>query len=122
MEQRVGIFIADKEACVRSALRLLLGQEAGLRIAGDAGNHDALLAGLTATAPRLLVLDCELPGLAGRRPVDALKSRWPSLKVVALGTSQDAGLSRCLGADALCSKLAPPEGLIECVHRLLAEV
>ncbi len=121
MDLRVGIFIADKEARVRSALGLLLEQEGGLRVAGEADNHDALLAGLTATAPRLLVLDSQLPGLVGRRPLEAVRSRWPALKVIALSTTDGAGLALCFDADASCSKLAPPETLIECVHQLLAE-
>ena len=57
------IFLADDQAKARSALRLLLEQEPGLSVVGEATETEDLLAQVQRTQPDLVLLDWELPGL-----------------------------------------------------------
>ena len=76
------ILIADDQERVRFALRVLLAQQPGLQVVGEASNGEALLAQAGAVAADLALVDWELPrlaeagGLPGiHRSVPALQSR-----------------------------------------------
>jgi len=82
------VFLADDQAKVCSALRLLLEQELGLRVVGEATEAKDLLAQVQRTQPDLVLLDWELPGLQATdpwtvpsaSPGQALKKNSPSRK------------------------------------------
>lgn len=114
------IFLADDQAKVRSALRLLLEQEPGLCVVGEATEAGDLLAQIEATRPNLMLLDWELPGLALANSVGsekylllALHAHCPDLRVIALSGQLEARQAAlAAGADAFVSKGDPPERLL----------
>jgi DNA-binding NarL/FixJ family response regulator len=116
------VLLADDQTKVRSALRLLLEQEPGLSVVGEAAEAEDLLAQVEATQPDLVLLDWELPGLRTDDRLSALRTLCPRLKVIAL--SGRAGARRAAlaaGVDAFVSKGDPPERLLaavdDCWHR-----
>jgi CheY-like chemotaxis protein len=58
------ILIADDQERVRFALRVLLAQQPGVQVVGEAANGEALLAQASAVAADLALVDWELPRLA----------------------------------------------------------
>jgi len=58
------ILIADDQPRVRHALRLLLEQEPGVNVVGEAAEAKTLLAQVAARCPDLVLLDWGLPGMA----------------------------------------------------------
>jgi DNA-binding NarL/FixJ family response regulator len=116
----VRVFLADDQAKVRSALRLLLEQEPGLYVVGEAIEAGELLAQIKATRPDLMLLDWELPGLAHASSVGsekhlllALHVHCPDLRVIALSGQLEARqMALAAGADAFVSKGDPPERLL----------
>jgi DNA-binding NarL/FixJ family response regulator len=117
----VRIFIADDQIKVRSALRLLLEQEPGLRVVGEAAETEGLLAQVEAMQPDLILLDWELPNLSGgdssigsgSHLLAALRARCPLLVVIALsGRLEAPQAAMAAGADAFVSKGDPPERLL----------
>jgi DNA-binding NarL/FixJ family response regulator len=107
------ILLADDESKVRSALRLLLGQDAGLSVAGEAAEAAELLDRLQATCPDLLLLDWELPGQHGGDLLLAVRRYCPTLSVIALsGRPEARPAALAAGADAFVSKGDPPERLL----------
>lgn len=120
------VLIADDQPEVRSALTLLLGQEAGLIVVGEAGDAAQALELATGQVPDLMLLDWELPGLraaqnpagSGQRLLPALRARCPNLKVVALsGRPEARRAALTAGVDAFVSKGDPPERLLAAVDR-----
>jgi DNA-binding NarL/FixJ family response regulator len=108
----VHILLADDQAKVRSALRLLLEQQPGVQVTGEAANAAELL-GQKACAD-LVLLDWELPGLA---PDDTLLALRPHLKIIALsGRPQARQAALEAGADAFVSKIDPPERLLAALY------
>jgi len=115
------ILLADDQPQVRSALRLLLEQEAGLTVVGEAGEIDDLVAQAEATRPDVILMDWELPD---RRPrsgalhprralVSALRSLCPQALLIALSGRPEAGRTAMeAGVDAFISKGDPPEILL----------
>ena len=58
------IVLADDQARVRFALRVLLAQQPGLQVVGEAANGEALLAQVSVVAADVVLVDWELPRLA----------------------------------------------------------
>lgn len=122
------ILLADANPEVRAALRLVLEQQAGHRVAGEARDTVNLVAQVVHNCPQVLILDPNLPGLqAGKRPPGAalaelagmLRHLCPRLRIVAL-SSRPEEQKTCEAArfDAFFCKSDPPDGLLA----LLAKV
>ena len=109
------ILLADDQAKVRSALRLLLEQQPGVQVIGEALNAAELLD--QKTCPDLVLLDWELPGLAPDSALHALRALCPRLKIIALsGRPQARQAALDAGADAFVSKIDPPERLLAALY------
>jgi DNA-binding NarL/FixJ family response regulator len=112
------ILLADDQAEVRSALRLLLEQEPGIAVVGEAAEAAAVLAQAAASRPDLVFLDWELPGLQATELLHVLRSR-PRMIVIALSGRPEARQAALdAGVDAFVSKGDPPERLLEALYAL----
>jgi DNA-binding NarL/FixJ family response regulator len=121
------IFLADDQARVRSALRLLLEHEPGLRVVGETDKVEGLLAQLKAVKPDLILLDWELPDPSvtyaspdpGSSILSVLRSHCPHLQVIALsGRPEARQATLAAGADAFVSKGDPPERLLSTLRTI----
>ena len=115
------VFLADDQGSVRSALRLLLEQEAGVEVVGEAADAARLLALVEQAAPDVILLDWELPGLPGGNLLRLLRFLLPSAAVVALsGRPESREEADEAGVNAFVSKCAPSETLLAVLHTLPA--
>jgi len=106
------VFLADDQEAVRSALRLLLEQEVDVEIVGEAANAAQLLALAEHTAPDVILLDWELPGISGSNLLRPLRFLLPAAIVVALsGRPESREEANEAGVNAFVSKCAPSEVL-----------
>lgn len=113
------ILIADDQAYVRSALRLLLEEQATAQVVGEAADAIGLLRLAELDAPDLLLLDWELPGLPAAHLLRLLHFERPLLRVLAMSSRPEAQTEALAsGADAFVSKGDPPEQLLAAVERL----
>ena len=111
------VLLADDQKKVCSALRLLLEQEPGLSVVGEAVEAEELLAQVEVTQPDLVLLDWELPGLRTHDGLVTLRTLCPHLKVIALSGQPEARQAALTaGADAFVSKGDPPEQLLATLH------
>jgi len=109
--------LADDQAEVRSALRLLLEQEPGMDVVGEAAGVQELLA--LVAQPDLVLLDWELPGPPAIALLPALRSRYPHVRVIALSGRPEARQEALeAGIDAFVSKGDPPEHLLTVLYTL----
>jgi CheY-like chemotaxis protein len=111
------VFIADDQPEVRSALRLLLEQQEGLVVAGEAADGVSLLLWLAGNKTDILLLDWELPGKMGGDLIPQLRAVYPDLQIVAMDSKpqikKDAAVA---GACEFLGKNEPPERLIEVIE------
>lgn len=117
------MLIADDQPEVRSALRLIVGQQRGFRVTGEAGDAAAMLASCAALLPDVVLLDWELPGERaggfGGGALDALRAFMPGVRIVALSVRHDARAeAAAAGVDAFVGKSEPPSRLIEVLEAL----
>jgi DNA-binding NarL/FixJ family response regulator len=109
------ILLADNQPRVRFALRALLAQRAGFEIVGEAVDAGELLAQAGTTHPDLIILDLDLEGLPAHDILPSLRMLCPDLFVIALSSGHKNG-SAILAADAIISKMDPPEHLMAAIE------
>jgi DNA-binding NarL/FixJ family response regulator len=124
------ILLADDQPDVRSALRLLIEQETGLLVVGEAADAASLLARVAVDSPDIILLDWELPGessaddgkLTGEELLAQLIATCPTLKIIALsGRIEACQVALSAGADAFVSKAEPPERLLAALRLVAAQ-
>ena len=107
------ILLADDQPKVRFALRVLLEQQAGLRVIGEALDAQELLEQTAQECPDLVLLGWELPGCSTTDLLPSLRTTCPSLSVIALSGRLEARQAALdSGADAFVSKSDPPDRLL----------
>ena len=115
------LLLADDQRKVRSALRLLLEQEPGLSIVGEAADSEDLLAQVKVSCPDLVLLDWGLPGQQPADMLSLLRQRCPHLLVIALSSRPEIRQDTlAAGVDAFVSKGDPPEQLLSALHAVSA--
>ncbi len=115
------VLLADDQSTLRSAVRLLLEQEADVNIVAEVADVAALLAETARMHPDLVLLDWELPGLQGSRQAQAvlhaLHTCCPNVQVIVLSGRPEAGRpALAAGASGFVSKADPPERLLAALH------
>lgn len=112
------ILVADSRPDVRSALKLLVEQDAGMVVSSEARRGGDVLDQVKATCPDVIILDCDLPGLQAGDLLRAVRTVCPGVWVVAIcarSEARQAALSA--GADAFVSKAEPPQSLLSTIRQ-----
>lgn len=112
------ILVADDQAKVRSAMRLLFEQDQDIHVLGEAVDATGLLDWVNVVCPDLVLLDWELPGRDMGELLDAVRGNCSRVKVVALSGRPEARREAiAAGADGFVSKGDPPERLLDTLRR-----
>ena len=126
------ILLADPQAKVRFALRVLLERRPELEVVGEAACAEDLLSLAAASCPDLVLLEWSVAGVMAEGLLVALRSACPGVGVIVLsGRPEAREAALAAGADSFVSKGHPPEHLLkaivhcchggEGVHRFLLE-
>jgi len=117
--QRIRILIADHQEATRQALRMLLQEEPGLIVSGDAADSEELLAKVEVIQPDTVLLDWELPGEPVKALLSTLRAPDGQLRVIVLsGRPELEEAALAAGADAFASKINPPKELVAAIYAL----
>jgi DNA-binding NarL/FixJ family response regulator len=118
-QPRLRVYLVDDHAMFRTGVRAELGGY--VDVVGEAGTVAEAVAGITASAPDVVLLDVHLPVGGGRAVLDALRRSHPRVRFLALSVSDAAedviGLIRA-GARGYVTKTISPEQLAEAVRRV----
>lgn len=87
--QPISVFVIDDHTLFRRGLIALIGQDAGLRVVGEAGDAAEALRLVPALAPQVILLDNHLPGVRGVDAIAGLRQAAPASRVVMLTVSED---------------------------------
>ncbi len=115
------VLVVDDQAMVRGALAALLDLEDDLDVVGQAGNGREAIEILDQQASDVVLLDVEMPIMDGITTCEAIRSRFPGVRVLMLTTFGRPGyVQRALdaGAAGFIVKDAPSEQLAEAVRRI----
>ena len=89
MPETIRVLLVDDQRLMREGLRILLGLEPDLEIAGEAGDGNGALAAYEALQPDVVLMDVRMPGMDGVEATWRLRQRWPEARIVILTTFDD---------------------------------
>lgn len=116
----IKVLIAEDQAMFRSAIKRLLEMEGDIVFVGEVARGDEVVEAALRTAPDVVLLDIEMPGLDGLAATQRLTERVPACRSLILTTFGRPGfLQRALaaGASGFVLKDDPPEALAAAIRR-----
>lgn len=113
------VLIADDQAEVRSALRILLEQTQVDFVFEEASDIAVLHEKAGTFRPDIVLLDWELPGSGMWNEVSTLRRLARGVSIIALSVKPEAeGAARAAGVDAFASKGENPDALLATIRRI----
>lgn len=119
----INLIIADDHAIVRHGLKQILALAPDITVLGEAGGGHELQNVLAKTTCDLVLLDMNMPGLAGVDLIQWIRSEYPVLSILVLSMHVEGQIaSRALkaGARGYLTKDSEPEILIEAIRKVSA--
>jgi DNA-binding NarL/FixJ family response regulator len=119
----VRVVIIDDDALVRTALAMILRDDATIELAGQAADGQTGLDLITRAAPDVVLMDIRMPRLDGLEALAQLMDQPAPPKVIVLTTfDADDYVLRALrgGASGFLLKHTPPAQIVEAVHKVAA--
>lgn len=117
------VVIADDHFFYRQGLARLL-QKSGVEVVGEASNAEAAIRAAEETAPDVVIMDLNMPGLSGVEATRRLTERTPRSRVIVLSVSvQDEDVTEAMscGACDYLLKEAPVDELVEGIRAAAAD-
>ncbi len=112
------ILLADPQAKVRFALRVLLEQCPDFEVVGEAACAEEVLAHAAASCPDVVLLDWNMAGAVADGLMPALRHECPGIGLIVLsGRPEAREVALAAGADDFVSKGYPPEHLLAAIVR-----
>ncbi len=116
----LNILIGDSGPMVRFGLRLLLEQQTGWSVTGEAADARDLLDLIRSGCPDLVLLDSELPGMPVQQLLSEIRQACPHLRVIFMsGKDELRQKASQAGADVFAYKADPPERLLGVIRDLV---
>ncbi len=115
------VVLADRDADVRGALRLLLIHELGMQVVAEAVDADDLWVAVQDTQTDLLLVEWELLGAEPDGALERLRALSPHPRIVAVsGHPEVCRRALTVGADAFVCKADPPAQVVQTLRALHA--
>ncbi|UCV05566.1 response regulator [Dechloromonas denitrificans] len=115
---KLRILLADDHQMFREALRILLERNPDFEIVAETGDGLEVLALARDSAPNIICLDIDMPGLNGIEITRQLAAAHPTIKIIALSVFSDRGYIADMlsaGASAYVTKAAAGAELLRAI-------
>jgi len=103
----VTVLVVDDQAPFRVAAKAVVGATSGFDVVGEAKSGEEAIEQVEALAPRLVLMDINMPGIGGIEATSRITSEHPGSKVILLSTYDAEDLpadARTCGAIAYVHK------------------
>lgn len=121
MTRVVGVYLCDDVPELRQLLQLVLEEDPGLCVVGDAGEATAAIEEIAELQPQVVVLDLSMPGMDGLEALPLIRRAAPDAAVIVFsGFTEErmAALALERGADRYIEKGEPLEAVRRAVREL----
>lgn len=119
----IRVLLVDDQSLIRRALQMLLADQSGIEVIGDAESAKQALELVAKTQPDVVLMDMIMPEMDGVEATKLICDRHPDIKVLVLSIDDDQEYiiqAMRHGAAGYILKNTPPEELafaIQAVHR-----
>ncbi len=99
--KQITVLLADDHALVRRGFRLILEDDPGIAVVAEAGDGEEAVSLARKLRPRVIVMDCALPGKNGMEATSEIRQELPEIFVLMLSMhSEETWVRRALDAGA----------------------
>jgi two-component system, NarL family, response regulator NreC len=122
-EKKITVLLVDDHALVRKSLRRLLEDEDSITVVGEAEDGSQALKMVRQLNPRIVLMDCSMPGTDGVQATNEIARLHPESLVLILSMhSEDALVRRAIaaGARGYILKKAADLDLVSAIKRVLS--
>lgn len=119
----IRILVVDDNPAVRYYLRAILEQQNSWQICSEARSGKEALQKAQDTAPDVILLDFQMPGLNGLDVAREMHRLWPRIPILMISihmSNQLAAAARAVGIRGACAK-SDVGSIVEAVQTLLQE-
>jgi DNA-binding NarL/FixJ family response regulator len=117
------ILLAEDYVLLRKELGKLINRTAGLEVAAEVGDGDALFQYLEQTLPDLIILDIYMPHLRAMEATRLIKLKFPQVKILIMVMDYEEEYvtqARRVGADGLLLKQDAAAELLKAIETIRA--
>jgi len=117
MEIKVAIF--EDNAMLRTSLQQLIDAQNGMVCTGAFSNARKLERDISLSAPDVVLMDINMPGISGIEAIAIIKEKFPDVKVLMQTVFEDDDkifAAICAGASGYMLKKTSPHKMIEAIH------
>lgn len=101
MADKLTVLLVDDHALVRRGFRRMLEDDAGISVAGEASDGQEAVRLAAELKPRVIVMDCALPGMSGLEATRQILQKSPDVAILMLSMhSEDTLVRQALQAGA----------------------
>jgi two-component system nitrate/nitrite response regulator NarL len=122
-DRPIRILMIDDHAVLRTGLRMIIENHAGMMVVGEAENRRESLAAIANEAPDIILLDLDLGDENGLDLLPELIAAVPDARIILLTGLRDPQVQRraiLLGAMGLVSKQKAADTLIQAIKKVYA--
>lgn len=95
------IILAEDHVKFREEIKKIINEIPGVQIVGEVGEGNELFELLQTSRPDLILLDISMPNLRGMKATQAIKSKYPEIKIILMVMDEEREyLSHALAAGA----------------------
>ena len=84
MEKKITVLLVDDHSLVRRGFRRMLEDEADMKVVGEAGDGEEAIRLAKELRPKVVVMDCALPGMNGLQATRGILEDFPDTAVLML--------------------------------------
>ncbi|UHA75596.1 helix-turn-helix transcriptional regulator [Paenibacillus sp. 481] len=115
VEHRIRLLLVDDQPIITESLQHILEQRAGVSVIATAQDGQSALEQCATHEPDIVLMDVQMTGMNGIDALQAMKQRWPDMKIVLMTTFEDAVQAATAlegGADGYMLKSIQPQEMI----------
>ena len=94
MDEKITVLLADDHALVRRGFRRLLEDDPAIVVVGEASDGEEAIRLATALKPRVVVMDCAMPGATGLTATRKILAQLPGTAILMLSMHSEQTLVR----------------------------
>jgi DNA-binding NarL/FixJ family response regulator len=123
LEQRCRVVIVDDNPGIRAVLRIMLADDSGIEVVGEAADGREAIRAVGQLAPDLVLMDLNMPVMGGLEATAEIKRRYPRVRVVIVTMHKGREYSGAIleaGADGYVLKDASSSEFCAAIRSVMA--